>query len=188
MKGHEFIAKYPRPAYPIVMKHRGLCLGLGLCLLFLGFLTPQKAQADMDPRVKAMAAMAAYGTVGGALLGTASLAFGAEGRSVAIGASLGLYAGLIFGSYVIVSHRLEKNNYYQRDEPVRRDYYPDDSFSPYQSNPADGAGPYDGGFGRIQVIKDLEFAALHDRKELERMSGLEVDRPSFQMNLIRVQF
>lgn len=142
----------------------------------------------MDPRVKAMATMAAYGTVGGALLGTASLAFGTEGRSVAVGASLGLYAGLIFGSYVIVSHQLQQNNYYDREEPVRRDYYPDDSYSPYQPSYEGGDGTYDGGFSRIQVIKSLEMAAFHDRRELERMSGLKVDRPSFQMNLISVQF
>ena len=170
------------------MKHRGLCLGLGLCILFFGFLTPQKAQADMNPRVKAMATMAAYGTVGGALLGTASLAFGSDGRSVAVGASLGLYAGLIFGSYVILSHQLQQNNYYDRQEPVRRDYYPDDSYSPYQPGPEGGAGPYDGGFGRIQIFKEMEFSSLQDRRELERMSGLKVDRPSFQMNLLSVQF
>lgn len=142
----------------------------------------------MDPRVKAMATMAAYGTVGGALLGTASLAFGTEGRAVAVGASLGLYAGLIFGSYVIVSHQLQQNNYYDREEPVRQDYYPDDSYSPYQPGYEGGEGTYDGGFGRLRIFKELETAALHDRRELERMSGLEVDGPSFQMNLISVQF
>ena len=55
--------------------------------------------------------MAGYGVVGGALLGTASLAFGSGGRSIAKGASLGLYAGLIFGGYVILSYEMKKRGF-----------------------------------------------------------------------------
>ncbi len=64
-----------------------------------------------DPRLKVVATMAGYGIVGGALLGTASLAFGTSGRSVAKGASLGLYAGLLFGAYVVTSYELKKRGY-----------------------------------------------------------------------------
>ncbi len=81
----------------------------------------------MDSRLKAVATMAGYGVVGGALLGTASLAFGTSGRSIAKGASLGLYAGLIFGAYVVTSYELKKRGYGESKE----DYYPDSS-SPYE--------------------------------------------------------
>ena len=58
----------------------------------------------LSPKVKAIGLNAAYGSVGGALLGVSSLAFGAKGRVVAKGASLGLYFGLAFGAYVVMTH------------------------------------------------------------------------------------
>lgn len=79
---------------------------ISFCLIFSFFLLIPNAQAEVGPRAKIMGMMAIYGTTGGALLGVASLAFGTEGRSIAKGASLGLYAGLLFGSYVIISHQL----------------------------------------------------------------------------------
>ena len=63
-----------------------------------------KAQA-MDPKGKAFMIICTYGTVGGALLGFATMAFGTNSRAIAQGASLGLYAGIAFGSYVVSSHR-----------------------------------------------------------------------------------
>ncbi len=90
----------------------------------------------MDPRAKAIGLMAVYGTVGGALLGTAALAFDADGRSVAKGASLGLYAGLIFGSYVVLSYAYQKH---QKQNPQPQDNYYPDADSPYE-NPGPGAG------------------------------------------------
>ena len=68
--------------------------------------------------------MALYGTVGGALLGTASLAFGTSGRSIAKGASLGLYSGLLFGGYVVVSHAMNKRKAEQPQQP-EQNYYPE---------------------------------------------------------------
>ena len=76
---------------------------------------------EMDPRVKTFLVMNAYGAVGGFLLGSATLAFDAPGRAPFIGASLGLYAGLIFGSYVVVTHHIEEDrrlnpqNYIEED-------------------------------------------------------------------------
>ena len=67
------------------------------------------AQARSSAKAKALGSMAMYGTIGGALLGTASLAFGTTARAIAQGASLGLYAGLIFGSYVVLSHRFQRD-------------------------------------------------------------------------------
>lgn len=113
------------------MKIRQIILPIVLTLSFL-FASPA-AKAEVDPKLKALGAMAAYGTVGGALLGTASLAFGTSGRSVAIGASLGLYAGLIFGGYVVMTHAMKKRGYQQPGDG----YYPDapPAVNPYDSDP-----------------------------------------------------
>lgn len=79
-------------------------------ILFLTFLSISLSFAGMnkahavDPKGKAFAIICAYGTVGGALLGFASMAFGANSRAIAQGASLGLYAGIGFGAYVISSY------------------------------------------------------------------------------------
>ena len=93
-------------------------------------------QAQMDPKTKAVMTMALYGTVGGALLGTAALAFDAGGRSVAVGASVGLYTGLLFGGYVIGTHAMKKNR--QMNPKPQRNYYPDTESSPYENDSDDG--------------------------------------------------
>jgi len=85
----------------------------------------------LDPKVKAVMIMAGYGTVGGALLGTASLAFGTTGRSVAKGASIGLYAGLLFGSYILISYKMKRDQ--QLNPEAKPNYYPDTTGSPYES-------------------------------------------------------
>ena len=102
-------------------------LNIVLVLLILSS-TIQSAQAEMDPRMKALGKVALYGTVGGALLGVATLAFyntEVSGRNVAVGASVGLYLGLIFGGYIIYAHYRRRNPY---SEPAQ---YPSDGSSPY---------------------------------------------------------
>lgn len=94
-----------------------------VCTVFMN----QSANA-MDSKLAVLTTMAGYGVVGGALLGTATMAFGANGRSIAKGASLGLYAGLLFGGYVIASYEMKKRGY---GGESRDDYYPDSS-SPYE--------------------------------------------------------
>tara|TARA_Y100000780_G_scaffold214108_1_gene215456 strand:+ start:5103 stop:5609 length:507 start_codon:yes stop_codon:yes gene_type:complete len=101
-------------------------------ILFFSFFSLSKVHAQIDPRAKAIGTMAVYGTVGGALLGTASLAFGTDGRSVAKGASLGLYAGLVFGSYVVLSYAYRKH---QRQNPQPQDNYYPGVDSPYEQGP-----------------------------------------------------
>lgn len=86
----------------------------------------------MDPRAKAIGTMTVYGTVGGALLGTAALAFDAGPRSVARGASLGLYAGLLFGAYVVLSYAYRKH---QRENPRPQENYYPGTGSPYEGAP-----------------------------------------------------
>ncbi|MCK5882051.1 MAG: hypothetical protein KAG61_00060, partial [Bacteriovoracaceae bacterium] len=78
--------------------------------LITSFTAASNAYA-IDAKAKALAAMALYGTVGGAMLGTASLAFGTSERSIAVGGSLGLYAGLIFGGYVVLTHAAKNHNW-----------------------------------------------------------------------------
>ncbi len=121
-----------------------------------------------DPRLKVVATMAGYGVVGGALLGTASLAFGANGRSIAKGASLGLYAGLLFGAYVVTSYELKKRGY---GNESRDDYYPDSS------------SPYEGRGSSIELPK-LEDYALASNQRYEKA---EKDL-AFSFNLWNFQF
>ena len=98
-------------------------------IVFYG-LTPQRARAEIPAKGKAVLTLAGYGAGGGALLGLASMAFGTTSRSVAQGASLGLYAGLLFGAYILVTHDQKPGSY-------------DDSSSPYKdqenSESVDGA-------------------------------------------------
>lgn len=88
------------------------------------------ATNEIHPKVKALGVVTTYGFVGGLLLGTAMLAFNARGRTPFVGASLGLYGGLIFGSYVILSHYKKEHT-----RTISPQYYPE------------GEGEYEGGFG-----------------------------------------
>lgn len=133
-----------------------------LFFISLFMITPQ-AKAEMDPRVKALGTMALYGTVGGTLLGTAALAFDAKGRSVAIGASLGLYTGLLFGGYVVGMHHLSKQR--AEGKRVQEGYYPDTQDSPYEEE--EDSGYYqdqmpDQGF--FNGFESEESPAAHIRK------------------------
>src|SRR3989338_6590466 len=95
-----------------------------LCTLaiILCFVFPPKTFA-MNPTAKAMIAVSAYGATGGALLGFASMAFGAPSRTIAKGASLGLYAGILFGVYILASHAYAT--------PMETPY--EDAETPYES-------------------------------------------------------
>lgn len=100
-----------------------LCTSLLIsCLLF------SQNTFAMNPKAKAMIAVSAYGATGGALLGFASMAFGAPSRTIFKGASLGLYAGILFGAYILASHAYA--------QPMENAY--EDAESPYES---DGSAP-----------------------------------------------
>lgn len=85
----------------------------------------------MDSRVQSMVVMSSYGMVGGFLLGGASMAFGTSSNALARGASLGLYAGILFGGYAILSYEARKH--FRPDG--KEDYYPD-SEGPYEVHPS----------------------------------------------------
>lgn len=80
---------------------------VGLLLLVLIFSLDLHAQkrGSTEPALSTMLSSAAYGAGAGALVGTASLAFApdpaANMNNIARGASLGLYAGVLWGAYQI---------------------------------------------------------------------------------------
>lgn len=121
----------------------------------------------MDPKLKMMATMAGYGVVGGALLGTATLAFGAGGRSIAKGASLGLYAGLLFGGYIILNYEMKKRGYGQG---AKEDYYPDSS-SPYEDDQTN----------TVPKLEDYRLAQFENKKDPQ-------EDPLFYMNFLQLEF
>lgn len=158
------------------------CALLAICLFFV---YSPSSSAQMDPKVKTVAVMAAYGTAGGALLGLASLAFRSAPRAIPVGASLGLYAGLLFGSYIVVTHEMRKRGMYQEDE----NYYPEAPATPY-----DGGGsepettPYenngnDGAYRWDPYTLQGEYAWTKSRLEKEVSPG-----QIFSVNLLNYQF
>lgn len=141
-----------------------IIISVSLCLTLL---FSSATHAALDPRIKMMGTMAGYGIVGGALLGTATMAFGSNGRAIAKGASLGLYAGLIFGGYILVNYEMKKRGYGQ--EP-KENYYPDSS-SPYEEE----------GANLSLQFEEFRLAQLENKKDPQ------VD-PSFSLNFFRLEF
>ncbi len=115
----------------------------------------EEARAEMPVKAKAFLTIVGYGTVGGALLGAASMAFGNSTRNMAMGASIGLYAGIIFGTYVLVSHnQRRKGNYDDNDSPYQdsRDIYGEDYESDEGGSSDSAPGKGDGFLDRMQTI------------------------------------
>lgn len=148
-----------------------------LVVLLVSFLKPQAAQAQIPPKARAFMTITAYGTAGGALLGAASMAFGTSTRAIAQGASLGLYAGILFGTYVLVSHHQRRQGSYDdRSSPYgdSTDIYGDG----YNSEEGGGeAGAEDGFFNR--------FEALHHKFQTNKKGG---SLPPLQINIFQYNF
>ncbi|MGE3608168.1 MAG: hypothetical protein AB7I27_01175 [Bacteriovoracaceae bacterium] len=158
-----------------------------LFALFITFslVTPQVARAEMPAKARAFLTIVGYGTAGGALLGAASTAFGTSSRAIAQGASLGLYAGILFGTYVLVSHHNRRAGQY------------DDNGSPYQEsqdiysdeyNSENGGGDGKGGGGFFN-----KFEVLQDKMNLQRFTfdsekkkGGQI--PPIQFNIFQYNF
>lgn len=121
----------------------------------------------LDPKLRILGSMAGYGVVGGALLGAATMAFGTSGRAIAKGASLGLYGGLIFGSYVILSYEMKKRGYNQQP---REDYYPD-SRSPYEDDQTKVKAP---------DLSEYRLAAFENKKDPKKDPLLFVNFLNYQ--------
>ncbi len=124
----------------------------------------------LDPKLMVVAESAGYGTVAGALLGTATLAFGGNGRNIAKGASLGLYAGLIFGGYIITSYEMKKRGWGQ--EKQQEDYYPET----------------DGNYGESSSVF-REFDELYGQQDQDKMKGKNGSTElSFALPILNIKF
>jgi len=99
-------------------------------LLASAILFALPAQAAMDQKAKVFLTTTVYGTAGGALLGIASLVYENKPRRIAQGASLGLYAGILFGVYVLYTHE----NYIGPRPSDNENYYPNSAPGPYGHN------------------------------------------------------
>lgn len=158
-----------------------------LLTLSLALLKPQEARAEIPVKARAFLTITGYGAAGGALLGLATMAFGNSSRAVAQGASLGLYAGLLFGTYVLVSHHQKQFGSY------------DDNSSPYQEssdiygeeyNSEEGGGDSEdstkrgGFFDRFQVMQEHVHNQSFTFDSQKRKSAL----PPIQVNLLQLQF
>jgi hypothetical protein len=156
-----------------------------ILMLVISCLRPQHASAQIPVKAKAFLTMAGYGAAGGALLGMATMAFGNSSRAVAQGASLGLYAGIIFGSYVLISHHQKSRGSY------------DDNSSPYQESSdvyGDGYSNEDGGsnsssggggfFDRIQIIQEQLHNQSFTFESVKQKSRI----PPVHMNIIHYEF
>ncbi|MGK0367017.1 MAG: hypothetical protein ACI9QD_000150 [Thermoproteota archaeon] len=119
-----------------------------------------KDKKGMSPKLRAFLVLSGYGTTGGGLLGLASMAFGEDSIAIARGMSLGLYAGMLFGSYVILSHRYAKKG----GQELPSDQYSEDSFSPYGEEGAEEDGGYDSFFSTPQRMMEYEERNLQFNK------------------------
>lgn len=165
-------------------------LSLFLALFItLAVVKPQHAHAEIPVKAKAFLTIAGYGAAGGALLGLASMAFGNSSRAVAQGASLGLYAGILFGGYVLLAHHQKQVGSY------------DDDASPYQESKdvygdeynADEGGEDSGTserskrggfFDRFQVMQDH----MHNQSFTFASEKKKNSMPPVHMNIIQYNF
>jgi hypothetical protein len=160
-----------------------------LSILFVVFFTlfllnPRDTKAQVPPKARAFVTMCAYGAGGGAMLGMASMAFGMSSRAIAQGASLGLYAGIIFGTYVLVSHHQKRYGQYDDSSPYQdsSDVYGDE----YQSDEGgSGEGEAPGGFfERFRVIQDKFNGEAFSLGQKRKGGPL----PPLQINLLQYNF
>jgi hypothetical protein len=154
-------AKSNKVNYSYYMKNLFLVILLSFALSF------SSLSFASDSKLKVVGTMSAYGVVGGALLGTASMAFGSDSRSIAKGASLGLYAGLIFGSYVILSYEMKKRGYGES----REDFYPD-SKSQYEDSQSNN---------NLPEVEHYNLVSFKNNKELKEL-------PLFSINFLNYNF
>jgi hypothetical protein len=83
-----------------------------LCLMVVfSFLAPQLAAAEsgtltiMGKRAKVVGKAAVYGTGGGLVVGVASQVFKKKAKNIFMFGSLGMYAGILLGLYVVSTSR-----------------------------------------------------------------------------------
>lgn len=146
---------------------------------------PQDAKAQVPPKAKAFLTIAGYGAAGGAILGAASMAFGSNSRAIPQGASLGLYAGILFGTYVLVSHHNKRyGSYDDNSSPYQRssDIYGDE----YRDDEGGGAGDDSRGgfFDRFQVLQEKFHGQAFTPGDKKRGGNL----PPLHVNVFQYNF
>lgn len=165
-------------------------LKMALCVLMIVGLAshPKEATAQIPPKAKAFLVMCAYGTVGGALLGFASLAFQNNSRAIAQGASLGLYTGMAFGGYVLATHQKGGvTEEYPPQDPYQ-DQPPPPGFGPgddMMGPPPGEAPPSDGGFFGVQLRVEEIHGNLASNFEPKKGT---INSPPVYVPLIQMSF
>lgn len=153
----------------------------------LAVVKPQNARAEMPVKAKAFLTITTYGAAGGALLGLATMAFGNSSRAVAQGASLGLYAGLLFGTYVLVSHHQKSMGSYDDSSPYQEsnDIYGDEYNSQEGGGEEGSEETKRGGFfDRFQVMQEH----MHNQSFTFQSEKKKNSMPPIQMNIIQYNF
>ncbi len=156
-----------------------------MAMIVMATLTrPLPAQAAMPAKARAVLTIIGYGTAGGALLGTASLAFGTSTRAVAQGASIGLYAGILFGAYVIFSAgRNKQGTYDDSNYDQATDVYGED-YDAQEGGGEEGRDPQ-GSFNRFSILQEgLHGQAFTGDSQKVRGSSL----PPLTVNIINFNF
>lgn len=148
-----------------------------LVITFISLVPMQSAKAEIPARAKAAMTIIGYGTAGGALVGAATMAFGTSTRAVAQGASLGLYAGIIFSAYVLFSHGNRGRGSYDRDNTIYResnDIYGDE----YNSEEGGGGDSGQSGFFN-------RFESMHSKFQTKK-KGAQL--PPIHVNIFQMSF
>lgn len=163
-------------------------LSLFLALFItLAVVKPQTAQAEVPVKAKAFLTIAGYGAAGGAMLGLASMAFGQSSRAVAQGASLGLYAGILFGGYVLLAHHQKQmGNYDDNSSPYQEstDVYGDEYNSDEGGSDRDDRSKRGGFFDRFEVMQDH----MHNQSFTFASEKKKNSIPPIHMNIIQYNF
>ncbi len=143
-----------------------------------------QAKEGLPPQAKAFLLVSGYGAAGGAMLGLASMAFGTSSRAIAQGASIGLYAGILFGTYVIVSHAQRKNRgSYDNSTPYQDDSNYDGDYGEGESKDSAGGGFFDSSY-EARPNKTFTTAANYHTMETKKGSSL----PPLQINVFTYTF
>jgi hypothetical protein len=147
--------------------------------------TVGQARAEIPPKARAFMMVSAYGAGGGALLGLASMAFGTSSRAIAQGASLGLYAGILFGTYVLVSHHNRRQGSYDdRSSPYKDDADGYEDYGDETKEEGGGGGFFDSSYGPVQ--NGALHASTQSYRAFETKKGGHL--PPLRMNLLTIQF
>lgn len=163
-----------------------LCLILAL-FLSLSVLRPSDARAEMPVKAKAFLTITGYGAAGGALLGLATMAFGNSSRAIAQGASLGLYAGIIFGTYVLVSHHQKSaGSYDDNTSPYQEssDVYGDEYNNEEGGSDDESSSKRGGFFDRFRVMQEQMYNQSFTFDSVKKKNNF----PPIQMNIVEFNF